>query len=63
MNWTNWNEFFAMGGYGLYVWGSLVVVFAAVVAELLQLRWRTQAIRDEIVWSHKPLNQSDKDRP
>jgi heme exporter protein D len=33
----NWSEFFAMGGYGLYVWGSygcaaLVLVFNLVSA-------------------------------
>lgn len=28
MQWTNASEFFAMGGYGLYVWGSFGVCFA-----------------------------------
>ncbi len=22
MSWNSWGEFWAMGGYGLYVWGS-----------------------------------------
>ena len=22
MNWSSWSDFLAMGGYGLYVWGS-----------------------------------------
>jgi len=25
MNWNSASEFFAMGGYGLYVWGSYAV--------------------------------------
>jgi heme exporter protein D len=33
MNWGSASEFFAMGGYGLYVWGSYAVAFAFMVAE------------------------------
>lgn len=42
MNWNNWSEFFAMGGYGLYVWGSVIAVFAALAWEMaaLALRWK-----------------------
>ncbi len=32
MNWGSASEFFAMGGYGLYVWGSFGVTAAAPVA-------------------------------
>jgi heme exporter protein D len=41
MNWNRWSEFFAMGGYGLYVWGSMIAVFAALAWEMaaLALRW------------------------
>jgi heme exporter protein D len=51
MNWNSWSEFFAMGGYALYVWGSLSVTVALLLGELLQLRWRGRAARDEIAWS------------
>jgi len=34
----------AMGGYGLYVWGSMGVVLACVVIELIGLRLRSKAI-------------------
>jgi len=37
------NEFFAMGGYGFYVWGAYGVVALCVVAELLSLRARRKA--------------------
>lgn len=63
MNWNSWSDFFAMGGYGLYVWGSLIVTFVFLLGEVLQLRWRTQALRDEIIWSHRSLTSPDKDRP
>jgi heme exporter protein D len=32
------NDFLAMGGYGLYVWGSYVVMIAVVVIEIMLLR-------------------------
>ena len=41
--WADWTRFFAMGGYGLYVWGSLAMCGLVVVVELLQLAWRQQA--------------------
>ncbi|MBU0594628.1 MAG: heme exporter protein CcmD [Pseudomonadota bacterium] len=40
MNWNSWSEFFHMGGYGLYVWGSYAVTFALIVGEVLLLRVR-----------------------
>jgi heme exporter protein D len=33
MNWNSVGDFFAMGGYGLYVWGAYGVVFAWLLAE------------------------------
>jgi len=40
MNWNSWSEFFHMGGYALYVWGSYAVTAALVVGEILLLRAR-----------------------
>jgi heme exporter protein D len=31
------SEFFAMGGYGLYVWGSYGVTFALLAVEIILL--------------------------
>jgi heme exporter protein D len=33
MNWNSASEFFAMGGYGLYVWGSYLATLAAMALE------------------------------
>jgi heme exporter protein D len=33
MNWNSASEFFAMGGYGLYVWGSYGVTAAFMLVE------------------------------
>ena len=35
MQWGSVSEFFAMGGYGLYVWGSYVVAAVALVVEVI----------------------------
>jgi heme exporter protein D len=43
MIWHDANEFFSMGGHGLYVWGSYgaMAVLLAVEAVLVVLRHRT----------------------
>jgi heme exporter protein D len=35
MNWGSVSEFFAMGGYGLYVWGSYGVMALCMIADAL----------------------------
>ncbi len=40
-------EFVAMGGYGLYVWGSLGMCAAVVVAELMVIRLRRRLLAQE----------------
>jgi heme exporter protein D len=48
MIWQSWNDFFKMGGYALYVWGSMIVVFIFMAAEVISLRVRSNAIRAEL---------------
>jgi len=52
MQWNNASEFFAMGGYGLYVWGSFGVTALALVIEVWLIRRRhaaaVQAIRGDL---------------
>jgi heme exporter protein D len=45
MNWASPSEFFAMGGYALYVWGSYAVSAACIVWELAALARRSRAAR------------------
>ncbi len=40
MNWNSPAEFFAMGGYGFYVWGSYAVALVLMVAEPVLARRR-----------------------
>lgn len=44
MVWNSAGDFFHMGGYALYVWGSVIVTFGLMLAELLILRLRRNAI-------------------
>ncbi|WP_293604368.1 heme exporter protein CcmD [Polaromonas sp. UBA4122] len=47
MHWNSVSEFFAMGGYAFYVWGSFGVTAAAVVIEMLLIRsQRRELLRD-----------------
>ena len=41
-------EFFHMGGYGLYVWGSFGVTALFMIGEPLLLRGRSRQIRKRI---------------
>ena len=53
MIWNSWTEFWAMGGYGLYVWGSFGVTVLCVALEIIWVKHaRAQAlaqISDELV--------------
>jgi len=49
MNWASWSDFFAMGGYALYVWGSYGVVFGLLVMEIVLLILRKRGILRELV--------------
>ena len=40
MNWASWSDFFRMGGYALYVWGSYAVTLALLTAEIVLLVMR-----------------------
>lgn len=63
MSWNSWQDFFAMGGYGLYVWGSVIAVFTALTAEVTSLvvRWKASvaiAQRSRPVASSRHENQA-----
>jgi heme exporter protein D len=45
LQWASWADFWAMGGYGLYVWGSFGVTAAAVLGEVLAVRHRRRALQ------------------
>jgi heme exporter protein D len=43
MNWHSASDFFSMGGYALYVWGSVGVCTAGLLIEVVALRLRRRA--------------------
>jgi heme exporter protein D len=46
VNWGSAGEFFAMGGYGLYVWGAYAATLVLMLAEPVLTRARhRQALR------------------
>ena len=48
MNWASWSDFFAMGGYALYVWGSYAVTAGLIVMEIILLRGRSRAAVEQL---------------
>ena len=44
MNWNSWTDFFAMGGYALYVWGSVAMTFLLLAGEVCGLRMRRRML-------------------
>jgi heme exporter protein D len=52
------NEFFAMGGYGFYVWSAYGVTAVVIVAEIVAVRARRRA-----ALLHARIAGSDDARP
>ncbi len=48
MQWHSAVEFFAMGGYALYVWGSFGLCAVAMITEPLLLRRRRQQVEHSL---------------
>lgn len=56
MNWDSWRDFFAMGGYALYVWGALAVVAGAIACELTLLTLRARSVRAQLATARAPVS-------
>ena len=48
MNWASWNDFVAMGGYGLYIWGSYGVTLGFMVTEIVLLMLRKRNLLGQL---------------
>ncbi len=44
MNWHSAQEFFQMGGYGFYVWGSYLMAAVCIAIEVVALRRRSRTL-------------------
>ena len=49
MQWNSVGEFLAMGGYGLYVWGSFGACALLMIAEPLLARRRLNQVRRSLI--------------
>ena len=56
--WASWSDFWAMGGYAVYVWGSMGVTAALLVLEVWQARVAHRRTLREIAHQHA-LNELD----
>ncbi len=48
MIWASWSDFFAMGGYALYVWGSYTVTLGLIATEIALLVLRRRNILNHL---------------
>lgn len=48
MNWASWSDFFSMGGYGTYVWGSYIVFFVCLIGEILMASARRRTLQKQL---------------
>jgi heme exporter protein D len=48
MQWNSVSEFFAMGGYAFYVWGSFGATALVVVAEIFLLRSQRKELLEHL---------------
>jgi heme exporter protein D len=54
----NWSEFFAMGGYAIYVWGSYGMAALVLLFNVVAARRREKSVRQELEETMR-LNQAD----
>ncbi len=48
MQWNSVGDFFAMGGYAFYVWGSFGITALVVIVEMLLVRSRRKEVVDQL---------------
>ena len=60
MNWGSWQNFFAMGGYGLYVWGSYAVTLVVLIAEIVELVMRRRGVIGRLAKYYTARRRNDE---
>ncbi len=60
MNWASASEFWAMGGKGLYVWGSFAVTLVCVLAEIALVRGRFAGVLKRLARMHLAADRGAK---
>ncbi|HPE01989.1 MAG TPA: heme exporter protein CcmD [Burkholderiaceae bacterium] len=62
MQWGSWENFWAMGGYGFYVWGAYGMTVAVLAAEFVLLRTRRARAKSEIARELRTRIQAESKR-
>jgi heme exporter protein D len=57
----NWSDFFAMGGYGLYVWGSYAVTALCMGVEVILLLSRKRTLLQRLGRIGSRMNRAGAD--
>jgi heme exporter protein D len=60
MNWQSWSQFLAMGGYGLYVWGSYAVTVVVLAAEIVALFMRRRGVIESLTKYYAARGRNDE---
>jgi len=60
MNWGSWQNFLAMGGYGLYVWGSYAVTLIVLIAEIAALVMRRRGAIERLAKYYAARRRNDE---
>ncbi|MFM1948150.1 MAG: hypothetical protein RL706_171 [Pseudomonadota bacterium] len=61
MIWNNWTDFWAMGGYGLYVWGSFGVTAGLMALEIFWLKRARQLALTQVSSALAVAETQEKD--
>ena len=48
MAWQSWNEFFAMGGYGVYVWSSFAACAIGLCLEWVLIKQQRKNVLKQL---------------
>ena len=53
MNWESWSDFFSMGGYGVYVWGSYFMTVVCIAGEIILILKRRRTLHKHLGLIHE----------
>ena len=57
MIWASWSDFFDMGGYGFYVWGSYIVSVICIVGEVILVLKRKRTLLKHLSLIHESTKE------
>ena len=63
MRWESWSQFWAMGGYAVYVWGSVGVTALLLAVEVWQARRAHRVVLKQLKTEQAVAQLLAKDSP